>query len=111
MAVWSYVPQDVLTFTHTSLARLVTVSPQTVIAGTLQTSAFIGARLQYSLVDSQTVNSMTAFVTARRGAYEAFDWFYEGNTLRVRFDPDISIDWFHPSFLRVNGLVFTGVSS
>lgn len=111
MAVWSYVPQGVLTDTLRTPGRTIQIAPQTFVSGTLVNSTPRYYDLQFQTVESIVANSMMGFFQDRRGAYEAFDWSYEGITTRVRFDTSMTMDMFQPGLLRTGGIRFVVVAS
>lgn len=111
MAVWSYVPQGVLSEAYRSPAITSVLAPQTAVTGTLCSTAQPSFELSFSTVDTIVANSMVAFFTAQKGAFLAFDWQYEGITRRVRFDTGLTTEMFQPGFLRTNPLRFIVVAS
>src|SRR5207253_10002386 len=71
-----------------------------------------GWRLRYSVVTTAECNSMAAFFTARRGAFDEFMFHNpnDGELYRARFDTGMSIDYFTPGYLRFGEIVMAQIT-
>lgn len=113
MAVWSYMPQDVLTETVAVPTRATETAPGASVVGVLSRTITREIRTRYTLVDTVTANSMAAFYTAQRGAFAAFQLFHHNDTRlhTVRFASEMALELFAPGWLRTNDLIFVTVGS
>lgn len=101
MAVWSYMPQEVLTEAARAFVRLTQVAPATAVSGyDVSTTGGI-AILRYTIRDAPEVASMVSFFNSHGAAY-AFD-FWNPNTQRThraRFDGAMTVQHFEPLRFR-----------
>lgn len=110
---WSYVPQRVFVATATAAVDVVAPSPRAEVVGWASERILREFRLEYTLVPSQTANSMAAFYTARNGPLEAFVFRAptDARTYLVRFSDEMVLEYFTPGLFRTQPLVFTEVVS
>lgn len=102
MAHWGFMPQDVLDEEIGADVAVAIVSPLTINVERAGPELTRGFRLRYSVLTSADAQAMAAFYTARRGAWEPFDWI-NPNDMRVysvRFDSRMRLEHFAPGFFR-----------
>lgn len=114
MAVFSYVPQEVLGETLTADVRLTMVSPQAEISGRVTPTLLRTFHLRYTAVTTAEAASMSAFFTAQQWAYQAFTFINpnDARSYQVRFDTALRPVHFQADRLRAGGeLVLVVVTS
>ena len=116
-AVWSYVPQAVMTETLTTAVRIAQVSPQAEVRGWMTSSATRAWRLQYTTVDTRLdqamVTSMVAAFDAAKGSWTALTWRNPNDQqdYTVRFDSTLTTELFMAGLHRTGDVLFIAVTS